>query len=139
MPQMPKRVKFRKTQRGSIRGKAFRANQVSFGEYGLQSLEPAWISASQIEAARVAIGHFLQGEGNLVIRIFPHKSVTATAAETRMGTGKGEPSYWAAVVKAGTMLFELSGVPEELAKEALARAAHKMPVRTKLCERRIKV
>ena len=139
MPQMPKRVKFRKTQRRSIRGKAFRANQVSFGEYGLQSLEPAWISAAQIEAARVAIGHFLQGEGNLVIRIFPHKSVTATAAETRMGTGKGEPSYWAAVVKAGTMMFELSGVADELAKEALARAAHKMPVRTKLCERRVKI
>ena len=139
MPQIPRRVKYRKFHTGHIRGKAFRGNRVSAGEFGLQSLEIGRITAEQIEAARVAIGHFLQGEGNLIIRIFPHKSVSQTPAETRMGTGKGEPAHWVAAVKPGTILFELGGVPEELAKDALIRAAHKMPVKTKLAVRRIKV
>jgi len=132
-------VKYRKSQRGRVRGRASRGNRVSFGEFGLQSLQCGWISAHQIEASRVAVGHFLQDRGKLVIRVFPHKSVTAKPAETRMGTGKGEPVDWVAVVKAGTILLELSGVPLELAREALARAAHKMPVRTKMVQRRLKV
>jgi len=136
---MPKRVKYRKTQRGRVRGRASRGNLVSFGEFGLQSLGGGWISSHQIEASRMAVGHFLRDKGKLVIRIFPHKSVTAKPAETRMGTGKGEPVDWVAVVKPGTVLLELSGVPQELAKEALARAAHKLPVRTKLVQRRLKV
>lgn len=139
MPLMPKRVKHRKTQRGKIRGKATRGNEVSYGEYGLQSLGTSWITSQQIEAGRVAAGHYLRDEGKLIIRIFPHKSVTATPAETRMGTGKGEPALWVASVKPGTMLYELSGVPEEIAKEALARIARKMPVRTKMAYRRVKV
>jgi len=136
---MPKRVKYRTTQRGSLRGKATRGNRVSFGEYGLQSLGKGWISAEQIEAGRVAAGHYLRDEGKLIIRIFPHKSVTSTPAETRMGTGKGEPDHWVATVKAGTMLYELSGVPEEVAKETLARIAHKMPVRTRMAYRRARI
>jgi len=139
MPLMPKRVKYRKTHRGKMRGKATRGNEVSYGEYGLQALGQSWITSQQIEAGRVAAGHYLRDEGKLIIRIFPHKSVTTKPAETRMGTGKGEPTFWVAVVKSGTMLYELSGVPEEMAKEALARIAHKMPVRTKMAYRRIKV
>ena len=139
MPQMPKRVKYRKTQRGKIRGKATRGNRVSFGEYGLQSLGMGWITAEQIEAGRVAAGHYLRDEGKLIIRIFPHKSVTSKPAETRMGTGKGEPDHWVATVKAGTILYELSGVPEEVAKETLARIAHKMPVRTRMAYRRARI
>jgi large subunit ribosomal protein L16 len=136
---MPKRVKHRKTQRGKMRGKATRGNEVSYGEYGLQALGQAWITTQQIEAGRVAAGHYLRDEGKLIIRIFPHKSVTAKPAETRMGTGKGEPSAWVAAVKAGTILYELSGIPEEMAKEALARIARKMPVRTRMAYRRVKV
>jgi len=136
MPQMPKRVKYRKTQRGTMRGKATRGNRVSFGEFGLQALSAGWVTSRQIEAGRVAIGHYLRDEGKLVIRIFPHKSVTARPAETRMGTGKGEPVEWVAVVKPGTVLYELSGVPERMAREALSRAAHRMPVRTKMVARR---
>jgi large subunit ribosomal protein L16 len=136
---MPKRVKYRKWQRGKTRGKASRGNRVSFGEYGLQALGRARISSHQIEAARVAIGHYLREEGKLTMRIFPHKSVTATPAETRMGTGKGEPVDWVAEVKPGTIILELAGVPEELAVEALARAAHKMPVRTRMVRRRLRV
>lgn len=139
MPLMPKRVKHRKSQRGSMRGKATRGNRVCFGEYGLQSLETSWITSQQIEAGRVAAGHFLQDEGKLIIRIFPHKSATATPAETRMGTGKGEPASWVAIAKPGTVLYELSGIPEELAKDALARIAHKMPVRTRMVYRRTQV
>lgn len=139
MPLMPKRVKFRKTQRGKMRGKASRGNRVAFGEYGLQALEAGWITSQQIEAGRVAAGHFLRDEGKLVIRIFPHKSVTATAAETRMGTGKGEPAHWVAVVKPGTILYELGGVSEDMAKETFARVAHKMPVRTRIAHRRMRV
>jgi len=133
---MPKRVKFRKSQRGKNRGVASRGNTVSFGEYGLQSLEPAWITAKEIEAGRVACMHYLRREGRLFIRIFPHKPISAKPLEVRMGSGKGEPEYWAAVVKPGTVLFELQGVDEVTAKNALARVAHKMSVKTRFVHRR---
>jgi len=136
MALMPKRVKHRKFQRGKLRGKATRGNRVSFGDYGLQALEGAWITAEQIEAGRLAVMHFLRHEGKLTIRIFPHKSVTATPAETRMGKGKGEPAHWVAGVKPGTVMYELSGVPEELAIGAFARVAHKMPIKTRMVRRR---
>ncbi len=139
MAKMPSRVKYRKTQRGTIRGEASRGNRVSFGEYGLQSLGKGWISSHQLEAGRVAIGHYLRDEGKLTIRVFPDKSVTSTPAETRMGTGKGEPEDWVAVVKPGTVIYELGGLPEELVREAFARAAAKIPVKTKMLHRRFKV
>ncbi len=139
MAKMPKRVKYRKSQRGNIKGKACRGNTVAFGDYGLQSLEGGWINSHQLESGRTSIGHFLRDEGKLTIRIFPHKSITATPAETRMGTGKGEPVDWVAVVKPGTIIYELGGLPEELVRAAFARAAQKMPVRTKMVERRLKV
>ena len=137
MPLMPKRVKFRKTHRGRIKGNATRCNTVAFGEFGLQSLEPAWLKASCIEAARVAINHFLAREGKLWIRVFPHKSVTSTPEETRMGKGKGEPDFWCAPVKPGTVLFELGGVPEDLARQAFNRAAHKLAMRVRFITRRL--
>src|SRR5205823_10200369 len=128
---MPKRVKYRKPHRGSRGGTAQRGNQVSFGEYGLQALEAAWIDSRQIESARRAItGHIKRG-GKVWIRIFPHKSVTAKPAETRMGSGKGAPDHWVSVVKPGRMLFEISGVREDVAKEALRLASHKLPVDTR--------
>jgi large subunit ribosomal protein L16 len=137
---MPKRVKHRKFQRGNaLKGKATRGNRVCFGEFGLQALEAAWITAEQIEAARLAFTHYLHGEGRLVIRIFPHKSVTAKPAETRQGKGKGEISHWVAVVKPGTIMFELAGVPEEHAVIAFSRVAHKMPIKTRIAHRRIRV
>ena len=139
MPLMPRRVKHRKFQRGMLKGKATRGNRVSFGEFGLQSLERSWITGEQIEAGRLAITHFLRHEGKLIIRIFPHKSITAKPAETRMGKGKGELAHWVAEVKPGTILFELTGVPEELAVAALGRVAHKMPVKTRLARRRVQV
>ncbi len=136
MPQMPKRVKFRKNQRGKIKGKAMRGNYVALGEFGLQSLESGWLSAEAIEAGRVTASHFMRGEGRLYIRVFPHKSVTAIPAETRMGKGKGEPEYWAAVVKPGMILFEIAGVPEAAARDCLARVAYKMPFKCRLVTRR---
>ena len=136
MPQMPKRVKFRKSHRGVLRGKATRGNTVSYGEYGLQSLEGGWLSAESIEAGRITAAHFARGEGRLYIRVFPHKSVTAIPAETRMGKGKGEPEYWAAVVKPGMILFEVSGIPEAGARDGLARVAYKMPFRCRFVSRR---
>ena len=139
MPLMPKRVKFRKTQRRRLRGNATRGNTVSFGDFGLQALDPAWISARQIEAGRVAAQHFIGREGKLWIRIFPHKPVTSKPAEVRMGSGKGEPNYWAATVKPGTVLFEIGGVPEDMAREAMNRVAHKLPIRTRLVRRRAQV
>jgi large subunit ribosomal protein L16 len=128
MPMMPKRVKFRKSQRGKMRGVALRGNNVSFGDYGLQSLKSGWVTARQIEAGRVAASHFLRREGRVFIRIFPHKPVSGKPLETRMGKGKGEPEYWVAIVKPGTVMFEITGVDEPTAKRALARVAHKMPV-----------
>jgi large subunit ribosomal protein L16 len=133
---MPKRVKFRKSQRGKIKGNATRGNTVSFGEYGLMTLEPGWISAKQIEAGRVAASHFLRREGRLFIRIFPHKPVSSKPLEVRMGTGKGEPEFWAAVVKPGTVMFEVAGVDLPTAKRCLARIAHKMPVQTRFVARK---
>jgi large subunit ribosomal protein L16 len=125
---MPKRVKFRKSQRGKMRGVALRGNNVSFGDYGLQSLKSGWVTARQIEAGRIAASHFLRREGRVFIRIFPHKPVSGKPLETRMGKGKGEPEYWVAIVKPGTVMFEITGVDEPTAKRALARVAHKMPV-----------
>ena len=133
---MPKRVLYRKSQRGKMKGNATRGNTVAFGEYGLQSLKAAWVTARQIEAGRVAASHFLRREGRLFIRIFPHKSVSSKPLEVRMGSGKGEPEFWCAVVKPGTVLFEVSGVDEPTAKRALARVAHKMPVKTRFVARR---
>jgi large subunit ribosomal protein L16 len=133
---MPKRVKFRKSQRGKMKGNATRGNTVAFGEYGLQSLETSWVTARQIEAGRVACMHFLRREGRLFIRIFPHKPVSGKPLETRMGKGKGEPEFWCAVVKPGTVMFEVSGCDEITAKRALARVAHKMPVQTRFLARR---
>ena len=136
MPQMPKRVKYRKSHRGVVKGNATRGNTVSYGEYGLQALEGGWLSAEAIEAGRVTATHSVRGEGRLYIRVFPHKSVTAIPAETRMGKGKGEPEYWAAVVKPGMILFEVSGLPEAGARDTLARVAYKMPFRCRFVTRR---
>ena len=136
MPQMPKRVKFRKSQRGKVKGNATRGNTVSYGEFGLQSLEGGWLSAESIEAGRITAAHFTRGEGRLYIRVFPHKSITSIPAETRMGKGKGEPEYWAAVVKPGMILFEVSGVPEAAARDCLARVAYKMPFKCRFVARR---
>ncbi len=136
MALMPKRVKYRKSQRDRMKGKATRTNYVAFGEYGLQALEISWISGRQIEAGRVAATHFLHREGKVYIRIFPHKPISSKPLETRMGKGKGEPDYWAARVKPGTMMFEIGGVDESIAKQALARVAHKMPIRCRFVRRR---
>jgi large subunit ribosomal protein L16 len=136
MPQMPKRVKYRKSQRGKVKGNASRGNSVTFGEYGLQSLEGGWLSAEAIEAGRITATHSVRGEGRLYIRVFPHKSVTAIPAETRMGKGKGEPEYWAAVVKPGMILFEVAGLPEASARDCMARVAYKMPFRCRFVHRR---
>jgi large subunit ribosomal protein L16 len=136
MANMPKRVKFRKSQRGKMKGNATRGNTVAFGEYGLQTMSPAWISAKQIEAGRVAASHFLRREGRLFIRIFPHKPISSKPLEVRMGSGKGEPEFWAAVVKPGTVMFEVAGVDEPTAKRCLARVAHKMPVRCRFVARK---
>lgn len=136
MALMPKRVKFRKAQRGRIHGKATRGNRVEFGEWGLQSLDKGWVKARQIEAGRVAANRVLGGDGRVYIRIFPHKPVTATPEETRMGKGKGEPEFWCAEIKAGTILFEIGGASEAAAREALARTAFKLPLRTRLVARK---
>src|SRR6202140_967162 len=136
MPLMPKRVKFRKSQRGKVKGNASRGNKVSYGEFGLQSLEGGWLSAEAIEAGRITAAHPGGGEGRLYIRVFPHKSVTAIPAETRMGKGKGEPEYWAAGVKPGMILYEIAGPPETGARDCLARVAYKMPFRCRVVTRR---
>ena len=128
---MPKRVKHRKVQRGRMTGKALRGNKLAYGDYGMVALEPAWITSQQIEAARVAITRFLKRGGKVWIKIFPDKPVTEKPAETRMGSGKGSPEYWVAVVKPGRVLFEVSGVSEEDAREAIRLASHKLPIRTK--------
>ena len=136
MARMPKRVKHRKIQRGRIKGEATRGNEVVFGDYGLQTVQGGWISAATIEAGRIAAQQYLRTEGRLYIRIFPHKSVTSIPLETRMGKGKGEPDYWAAVVKPGTIMYEISGVQEETAKLVFNRLAHKMPVKCRFMRRR---
>ena len=135
MPLMPKRVKYRKTQRGSRAGNASRTLTIDFGEFGLQTLDRAWITNVQIEAARVAITRHMKRKGKLWIRIFPDKSVTARPPETRMGKGKGNPEHWVAVVRPGNVLFELDGVSETIARESLRLAANKLPVRTRFLSR----
>ena len=132
---MPKRVKRRKQFRGSIRGKALRGNKITYGEYGIVATEPAWITANQIEAARVAMTRYIKRGGKVWIKIFPDKPVTAQPAETRMGKGKGNLEYWVAVVKPGRVMFEISGVSEEIAKEALRLAVHKLPIKCKIVSR----
>lgn len=136
MPLMPKRVKFRKSQRGGTLPKASRGNTVAFGEYGIQALSGCWVTARQIEAGRVAATHFLHREGKVHIRIFPHKPVSSKPLETRMGKGKGEPSHWVACVREGTMLFEIAGVAEDVARQAMVRVAAKMPCRCRFVVRR---
>jgi large subunit ribosomal protein L16 len=132
---MPKRVLHRKVQRGKRRGKPYRGSQIDFGEYGLKAMEPGWITSRQIEAARIAITRHVRRGGKVWIKIFPHKPVTKKPAETRMGSGKGAPEFWVAVVKPGRILYELSGVPIAEAKEAMARASHKLPIETKFISR----
>jgi large subunit ribosomal protein L16 len=128
---LPKRVKYRKVMRGRMTGKATRGNVVSYGEYGLQALEPGWITSNQIEAARIAMTRYTKRGGKVWIKIFPDKPVTAKPAETRMGSGKGSPEYWVAVVKPGRVMFEIAGVPEDAAREAIRLAGHKLPIKTK--------
>ncbi len=132
---MPKRVKRRKQMRGKMAGKAMRGNAITYGEYGLQALEPAWITSNQIEAARVAMTRYIKRGGQVWIKIFPDKPVTEKPAETRMGSGKGSPEYWVAVVKPGRVLFEIAGVSEEVAREAMRLAVHKLPIRCKFVTR----
>lgn len=139
MSMMPKRTKFRKQQRGKMKGNATAGNYVAFGDFGLQSTETAWVSARQLEAGRIAAQHYLQREGKVFIRVFPDKPISKKPLETRMGTGKAETEYWAARVKPGTVLFEIAGVPETMAKSALSRVAMKMPVKTRMIHRRLAV
>ena len=128
---LPKRVKYRRQQRGRLTGKALRGNKVTNGEFGLQALEPAWITSRQIEAARIAMTRYIKRGGQVWIKIFPDKPVTEKPAETRMGSGKGSPEYWVAVVKPGRIMFEIGGVSEELAREAMRLAMHKLPIKCK--------
>lgn len=132
---MPKRVKHRKVMRGRMKGKAQRGNFIAYGDYGLMATQPGWITSNQIEAARIAMTRFIKRGGKVWIKIFPDKPVTAKPAETRMGSGKGAPEYWVAVVKPGRVLFELNGIPEEIAREALRLASHKLPIKTKFLKR----
>ncbi|MBN1155865.1 50S ribosomal protein L16 [candidate division KSB1 bacterium] len=132
---MPKRTKYRKQQRGRMKGKAYRGSAINFGEYAMKAMEPAWITSKQIEAARIAMTRHIKRGGKVWIRIFPDKPVTEKPAETRMGKGKGSPEYWVAVVKPGRILFEIEGVSEELAREAIQLAAHKLPIKTKFVSR----
>ena len=129
---MPKRVKYRKVQRGRMTGVASRGNKVVYGEYGIQAMEPGWITGNQIEAARIAMTRYTKRGGKVWIKIFPDKPVTEKPAETRMGSGKGSPEYWVAVVKPGRVMFEIAGVSEEIAREALRLASHKLPVKCKI-------
>ena len=132
---MPKRVKRRRVHRGRMKGKAMRGNVVNYGEFGLQATEPAWITSNQIEAARIAMTRYTKRGGQVWIKIFPDKSVTMRAADSRMGSGKGTPEYWVAVVKPQRVMFEIAGVPEEIAREALRLASHKLPIKTKIVAR----
>ncbi|MBR3835330.1 MAG: 50S ribosomal protein L16 [Clostridia bacterium] len=128
---LPKRVKYRRVQRGRLKGKAMRGNKVTNGDFGLQATEPAWITSNQIEAARIAMTRYIKRNGKVWIKIFPDKPITEKPAETRMGSGKGSPEYWVAVVKPGRVMFEIAGVDEELAREALRLAANKLPIKCK--------
>ncbi len=132
---MPKRVKYRRVHRGRLKGKATRGNKVTYGEFGLQAQEPCWITSNQIEAARIAMTRYTKRGGKVWIKIFPDKPITQKPAETRMGSGKGSPEYWVAVVKPGRVLFEVAGVPEAVAREAMRLASHKLPCKTKVITR----
>ena len=132
---MPKRVKFRRMQRGRMTGKATRGNKIAYGEFGLVATEPGWVKSNQIEAARIAMTRYTKRGGQVWIKIFPDKSVTMRAADSRMGSGKGTPEYWVAVVKPGRIMFEIAGVSEEVAREALRLASHKLPIKTKIVAR----
>ena len=132
---LPKRVKYRRQQRGRLTGKAMRGNKVTNGDFGLQALEPSWITSNQIEAARIAMTRYIKRGGQVWIKIFPDKPITAKPAETRMGSGKGSPEYWVAVVKPGRVMFEIGGVSEELAREAFRLAMHKLPVKCKVVKK----
>ena len=132
---LPKRVKYRRVHRGRLTGKAYRGNKVTYGDFGLQATEPSWITSNQIEAARVAMTRYTKRFGQVWIKIFPDKPVTKQPAETRMGSGKGSPEYWVAVVKPGRIMFEIAGVSEEVAREALRLASHKLPIKTKIVKR----
>ena len=132
---LPKRVKYRRVHRGRLKGKATRGNTVTYGEFGLQATEPSWITSNQIEAARIAMTRYTKRGGQVWIKIFPDKPVTQKPAETRMGSGKGSPEYWVAVVKPGRVMFEIAGVPEDVAREALRLASHKLPIKTKVVKR----
>ena len=132
---LPKRVKYRRVHRGRLTGKAMRGNTVTYGDYGLQALEPAWISSRQIEAARIAMTRYIKRGGQVWIKIFPHKPITEKPAETRMGSGKGSPEYWVAVVKPGTVMFEIGGVSEELAREAMRLAMYKLSIKCKFIKK----
>ena len=129
---LPKRVKYRRVHRGRMTGKALRGNTLAYGEFGLQAVEPGWITSNQIEAARIAMTRFTKRSGQVWIKIFPDKPVTKKPAETRMGSGKGSPEYWVSVVKPGRIMFEIAGVSEEVAREALRLASHKLPIKTKV-------
>ena len=128
---LPKRVKYRRVHRGRLKGKAMRGNFIAYGDFGLQALEPAWITSNQIEAARIAMTRYIKRGGKVWIKIFPDKPITEKPAETRMGSGKGSPEYWVAVVKPGRVMFEIAGVPEETAREAMRLAANKLPIKCK--------
>ena len=132
---MPKRVKRRKQMRGRLKGKAMRGNKITYGDYGIQACEPSWITSNQIEAARIAMTRYIKLGGSVWIKIFPDKPITAKPAETRMGSGKGSPEYWVAVVKPGRIMFEIGGVAEETAREALRLAIHKLPIKCKIVSR----
>jgi len=132
---MPKRVKFRRVQRGRLKGKALRGNKVTNGDFGLVALEPAWVTSNQIEAARIAMTRYIKRGGKVWIKIFPDKPITEKPAETRMGSGKGSPEYWVAVVKPGRVMFEMNGISEEVAKEAMRLASHKLPIKCKFVKR----
>ena len=132
---MPKRVKYRRVQRGRLKGKALRGNTISNGTYGLVAMEPAWITSNQIEAARIAMTRYIKRGGQVWIKIFPDKPITEKPAETRMGSGKGSPEYWVAVVKPGRVMFEMEGVAEEIAREAMRLAGHKLPIKTKFMKK----
>ena len=132
---LPKRVKYRRVHRGRLKGTAHKGTKVTYGEYGIQALEPAWITTNQIEAARIAMTRYIRRGGQVWIKIFPDKPVTKKPAETRMGSGKGSPEYWVAVVKPGRVLFEIAGVPEETAREAMRLAGYKLPIKTKFVKR----
>ena len=134
---LPKRVKYRRVHRGRLTGKATRGNKITYGEFGLVALEPAWITSNQIEAARIAMTSYTKRGGQVWIKIFPDKPVTEKPAETRMGSGKGSPEYWVAVVKPGRVMFEIAGVSEDVAREALRLASHKLPIKTKIVKREV--